>query len=401
MRRRQSAFFKEEHRNIRIDPAFLRLLSEQTLVPPQDPWTLKMRQRHTLSNLARFHWITTDWFSSCSIVAGGSVLICFVLCAHVTHVLCLNFHLWLSAELEWCIDSFYIIPVIWAFRSNSSYWLPLTHDQLCGLLTWITDFKSMQLTHNHYFRRVNHHQGWHLVHLPACVAVVPFVGVVNGQHTVMMFSGPCGPVYYYNGCFSPVLQPAFCLLCVAVCFCFFLPRSGCCCWNSGRYVKFGRRAWEDVCAVSAHARTFVCMLWLHYFVLSQILWIARLIFPFIPYSAFTNRPCHILFICSRPFIYSTCPPFLLSQSLRFSDSSWTSWPICTHSILLKKYFQYFCLPCFPLWPHLLHVLYKWFIFHINTFILHLLNVSKSTEITGRGNICRSEMHDNTHRVVTM
>lgn len=33
-------------------------------------------------------------------------------------------------------------------------------------------------------------------------------------------------------------------------------------------------------------------------------------FPFIPDSAFTNRPCHILFISSWPFIYSTSPLFL-------------------------------------------------------------------------------------------
>lgn len=193
-----------------------------------------------------------------------------------------------------------------------------------------------------------------------------------------MFAGPWGLVYYYNGCFSLVLQCL--LLYLSVCFfCLFVwfpqPCSGCC-WNSGRYVKFGRRAWEAVCVVSAHVRTFVCMLWLHYFVLSQILWIARLIFPFIPYSAFTNRPCHILFICSRPFIYSTCPPFFY-QSLHFPGSSWTSWPICTHCILWWKTFSnIFFLPCFPVWPHLLHMLsrgvYFPLVWNIRIFILHLL-----------------------------
>lgn len=41
-------------------------------------------------------------------------------------------------------------------------------------------------------------------------------------------------------------------------------------------------------------------------------------FPFIPDSEFTNRPCHILFISSRPFICSTSPFIAFSLFFIFS-----------------------------------------------------------------------------------
>lgn len=40
-------------------------------------------------------------------------------------------------------------------------------------------------------------------------------------------------------------------------------------------------------------------------------------FPFIPDSEFTNQPCHILFISSRPFICSTSPHSFIAFSLFF------------------------------------------------------------------------------------
>lgn len=76
-----------------------------------------------------------------------------------------------------------------------------------------------------------------------------------------------------------------------------------------------------ICIYSIY--THVCMLWLQYFVLTQILWRAWLIFPFIPDFAFTNLPCHILFISSWLFIYSASS-FFISHSLHVSDSPWTN-----------------------------------------------------------------------------
>lgn len=81
--------------------------------------------------------------------------------------------------------------------------------------------------------------------------------------------------------------------------------------------------------------------------------------PFIPDSAFTNWPCHILFISSRPFIYSTSPLFLYHILSGFHILPESIRAICTrtHSTEPKKnnlspsmwsgILQHFCLLFFP------------------------------------------------------
>ena len=174
-----------------------------------------------------------------------------------------------------------------------------------------------------------------------------------------MFFSLRGLVYYFNGCFFTINSLLFYLPLSL----FFFGASCCgCCWNTEGLVKLGSR--KGVCVsgcvfVCVCVREivglwthFVIVLWLQYFVLSQILWIAWLIFPFIPYAAFTNRPCHILFISSQSFIYSTCPLFFYRILSHFSQILLEPiWPLPSTTLCTSPPVKTGGCPSEPMWEY--------------------------------------------------
>ncbi len=94
------------------------------------------------AHLPKFHWNAADWFSGCR---GAGGLMFFGLHVHGDTCTFLSFSLFIicCAEIAYWFILHYLSHLVTSFWGQQLMLAPLTHDQWCGLLTWITDLKSM------------------------------------------------------------------------------------------------------------------------------------------------------------------------------------------------------------------------------------------------------------------